>query len=172
MSAISNTGNSSSDRLPGMRVAADTDVSAIRRVINAAFVVERPIFDNDRIDDAGVRDYMAKGKFLLHEEPAGNLIACVYLEASNDGRCYLGLLSISPEHQGKGLAPQVMSVAEGFARMANCHTIWLRTLSARTPPLRPFYERLGYKLVEMVPLPPIFHPKIPCQFVVMEKRLA
>lgn len=154
-----------------MRVATDADVSAIRRVINAAFVVERPIFDNDRIDDAGVRDYMAKGKFLLHEEPAGNLIACVYLEVSN-GRCYLGLLSISPQHQGKGLAPQVMSMAEDFARKANCDTIWLRTLSARTPPLRSFYERFGYKLVEMAPLPPSFHPKIACQFVVMEKRLA
>jgi hypothetical protein len=50
--------------------------------------------------------------------------------------------------------------------------MWLRTLSARVPPLRPYYERFGYKLLEITPLPPVFHPKIPCQFVVMEKRLA
>ena len=118
-----------------------------------------------------VRDFMAKGKFLLHEHPAGTLIACVYLETTPDSRCYLGLLSVLPEHQGKGLAPQILSVAEDFACHANCHTIWLRTLSARVPPLRPFYERFGYTLLEMTPLPPLLHPQIPCEFVVMQKRL-
>ena len=154
-----------------MRIATHSDVAAIRKVINAAFVVERPIFDNDRIDEIGVRDYMTKGTFLLHENSAGDLIACVYLETSPDNRCYLGLLSVSPEAQGNGLAPRILVVAEDLARKADCHTIWLRTLSARTPPLRPFYERFGYKLLEMTPLPPVFHPKIPCEFVVMEKRL-
>jgi GNAT superfamily N-acetyltransferase len=172
MSASQKTDASTSDRHLPMRLATDDDVPAITRVINAAFVVERPIFDHDRIDDIGVRDYMTKGKFLLHEDPADNLIACVYLETSPDGRCYLGLLSVLPEHQGKRLAPQILVVAEDFARNANCHTIWLRTLSARTPPLRPFYEHFGYTLLEIVPLPPIFHPKIPCEFVVMEKRLS
>ena len=154
-----------------MRVATDDDVPAITRLINIAFVVERPIFDHDRVDDIGVRDYMTRGKFLVHEDPAGHLIACVYLETNPDGRCYLGLLSVLPEHQGKRLAPQILAVSEEFARNANCHTIWLRTLSARTPPLRPFYEHFGYTLLEIVPLPPVFHPKIPCEFVVMEKRL-
>lgn len=172
MPALPNADHLSSDpRLP-TSVATDADVPAIRQLINAAFVVERPIFDNDRIDDIGVRDYMRKGKFLLHEDSGGNPIACAYLEPNQDGRCYLGLLSVLPEHQGKRLAPRILAVAEDFARKANCQTIWLRTLSARTPPLRPFYERFGYQVVEMAPLPPIFHPKIPCQFVVMEKHLA
>jgi GNAT superfamily N-acetyltransferase len=159
------------DRDLSLRVATAADVSAITPLINAAFVVERPIFDHDRIDDIGVRDYMTKGKFLLHEDPTGNLIGCVYLETSQDGRCYLGLLSVLPEHQGKGLAPQILAVGEDFARNAGCRAIWLRTLSARTPPLRPFYEKFGYRVLEMVPLPPMFHPKISCEFVVMEKRL-
>jgi N-acetylglutamate synthase-like GNAT family acetyltransferase len=169
-SAISNAG--SSDRSLPLRIAADADVPAIARLINAAFVVERPIFDNDRIDDIGVRDYMTKGKFLLHEDAAGNLIACVYLEPSADGRCYLGLLSIAPEQQGMGLGQRMLAQAEKFARQIGCRTMWLRTLSARVPPLRPYYERCGYKLLEITPLPPVFHPKIPCEFVVMEKRLA
>ena len=154
-----------------MRIATGADVPAVRQLINAAFVVERPIFDNDRIDDIGVRDYMTKGQFLLHEDPAGKLVACVYLEPDQDGRCYLGLLSITPERQGTGLGRRVLVQAEDFARAAGGQTIWLRTLSARIPPLRPYYERFGYKLVEMAPLPPELHPKIPCEFVVMEKRL-
>ncbi|HEY2823169.1 MAG TPA: GNAT family N-acetyltransferase [Candidatus Acidoferrum sp.] len=154
-----------------MRVATDADVTAITPLINGAFVVERPIFDNDRIDDAGVREYMTKGIFLLHEGAAGKPIACVYLEPDNDGRCYLGLLSIAPECQGMGFGQCILAVAENFARNVSCHTMWLRTLSARTPPLRPYYERFGYRLLEMVPLPQMFHPKIPCEFVVMEKHL-
>jgi GNAT superfamily N-acetyltransferase len=155
-----------------LRVATGADVPVITPLINAAFVVERPIFDHDRIDDINVRDYMTKGKFLLHEDAAGKLLACVYLEPTKDGRCYLGLLSITPTQQGKGLGQRTLAEAEKFARRAGCHTMWLRTLSARTPPLRPYYERFGYILLEMVPLPPVFHPKIPCQFVVMEKHLA
>jgi N-acetylglutamate synthase-like GNAT family acetyltransferase len=172
MPAAPNVDSSPNDRALPMRIATESDVTAITPLINAAFVVERPIFDNDRIDDIGVRDYMTKGKFLLHEDPAGKRIACVYLEPSTDGRCYLGLLSISPECQGIGLGQRILSVAEDFARSASCHSIWLRTLSARTPPLRPYYERFGYKLLEMTPLPPVFHPKTPCEFVVMEKRLS
>ena len=104
MSPLSSAGNSPSDGgALSMRVATDADVPAITQLINSAFVVERPIFDHDRIDDIGVRDYMTRGKFLLHEDPSGNLIACVYLEAAEDARCYLGLLSGMPEHQGKGL---------------------------------------------------------------------
>ncbi len=160
-----------SDRGLPLRVATDADVPVITPLINAAFVIERPIFDNDRIDDIGVRDYMTKGKFLLHEDACAKVIACVYLEPSNDGRCYLGLLSIAPERQGTGLGQRILAGAETFARDAGSHTMWLRTLSARTPPLRPYYERFGYTLFEMTPLPPVFHPKIPCQFVVMEKRL-
>jgi GNAT superfamily N-acetyltransferase len=161
-----------------MRVATDGDVPALTQLINAAFVVERPIFDHDRIDDAGVRDYMTRGKFLLYENPENsesavrNPVACVYLETNFDRRCYLGLLSVLPEHQGKSLAPKILKIAEDFARNANCHTIWLRTLSARVPPLRSFYERFGYKLLDITPVPDTFHPQIPCEFVVMEKRLA
>ena len=157
-----------------LRSATDADVPAITRLINAAFVVERPIFDHDRIDDAGVRDYTTKGKFLLHEDahPAKNLLACVYLEPNSaDARCYLGLLAIAPDQQGAGLGKKILAQSESFARDSGCHTIWLRTLSARIPPLRPYYERLGYRLLEIVPLPPVFHPKIPCEFVVMEKLL-
>jgi hypothetical protein len=40
------------------------------------------------------------------------------------------------------------------------------------PPLRPFYERFGFELLEITPLPDTFHPQIQCEFVVMEKRLS
>jgi len=35
-----------------------------RSLINAAFRVELPFIEGDRVDAAGLRSYMAKGKFL------------------------------------------------------------------------------------------------------------
>ncbi|MBV8514760.1 MAG: GNAT family N-acetyltransferase [Acidobacteria bacterium] len=172
MSETAKTSSSSPGVQGLLRIATAADVNAITPLINAAFVVERPILDNDRIDDAGVRDFMTRGEFLLIEDATGKLIACVFLEWGQDARCYLGLLSIAPERQGTGLGQLILAHAEDFARQIGCHTMWLRTLSARNPPLRPYYERFGYKLLEMIPLPPELHPKIPCEFVVMEKRLA
>src|ERR1700723_1564622 len=104
-----------SDRGLPLRVATDADVAVITPLINEAFVIERPIFDNDRIDDIGVRDYMTKGKFLLHEDACAKVIACVYLELGTEGRCYLGLLSIAPEQQGTGLGRRILAQAERFA---------------------------------------------------------
>src|SRR5215471_18369077 len=46
---------------PRMRQAGDSDVEALTRLINAAFVVERVVFDSDRVDTLGVRAYMQKG---------------------------------------------------------------------------------------------------------------
>ena len=112
MPATPNANTSPSNAPFPLRVATDLVSPAITRLINAAFVVERPIFDHDRIDDAGVRDYMTKGKFLLHEDvdAAKNLLACVYLEPnSSDARCYLGLLSIAPDQQSAGLGHRILA---------------------------------------------------------------
>lgn len=53
------------------RASLQSDSEAVARLINAAFVVERPIFDGDRTSPDGVRVYMEKGKFLLAEDSSG-----------------------------------------------------------------------------------------------------
>ena len=50
------------------RLAGPSDVDALVRLINAAFVVERPIFDGDRTTAAGVRALLQRGKFLVAED--------------------------------------------------------------------------------------------------------
>jgi len=84
-----------------LRVASSTDADALVRLINAAFRVELPYIEGDRIDAVGVRSYMAKGKFLVAEDSAG-LAACVFVEKRAD-RGYLGLLGVDPSRQGTGL---------------------------------------------------------------------
>src|ERR1700731_1409487 len=93
-----------------MRLATAADREAIRRLVNAAFGVERRIKrgGGDRLDDdpRELAMLMERGVFLLREQ-GGPLIACVYLELRGE-RCYMGLLSIEPERQRGGLGRQMM----------------------------------------------------------------
>src|SRR2546422_6674129 len=124
-----------------LRTAVLADVEALARLINAAFRVEQPFIEGERINPDGVRAYLEKGKFLLAEDAAG-LTGCVYVELRGD-RGYLGLLGVEPRRQGRGLGRKLMAAAEDYFRTANCVAIDLRIVSARTL-LPVFYRHVGY----------------------------
>jgi GNAT superfamily N-acetyltransferase len=151
------------------RIASVADVDVLASLINAAFVVERPIFGGDRTSPQGVRAYLERGTFLVAEDLNG-LAGCVYVELRGD-RGYAGLLSVAPARQGSGLGRILMQAAEDFCREKKCVAVDLRVLSARTP-LPAFYRHLGYAETHASELPPDVHPKIPCHFIHMSKRLA
>src|SRR5260370_14777066 len=123
------------------RTADPGDVDALVCLINAAFRVEQPFIDGDRIDAKGVRSYMEKGKFLIAEDSA-SLAGCVYAELRDD--CgYLGLLGVAPSRQVTGLGRKLIDAAENFFRQNGCVAVALRVISARTP-LPSFYRHLCY----------------------------
>ena len=150
------------------RVASSTDVDDLARLINAAFGVEQPFIEGDRIDAQAVRSYMAKGKFLLAEDSAG-LAGCVYVELRAN-RGYLGLLGVDPSRQGTGLGRKLMDAAENYFREAGCIAIDLRVISARTP-LPAFYRHLGYSETGTAPFAPDVPVKVPCHYILMSKIL-
>jgi GNAT superfamily N-acetyltransferase len=143
-------------------------VEPLARLINAAFRVEQPFIEGDRINSDGVRSYMERGKFLLAEDPSG-LVGCVYVELRGD-RGYLGLLGVDPPRQGTGLGRKLMNAAENYFREAGCRAIDLRIVSARTP-LPAFYRHLGYVETGTAPFPPDAPAKVPCHFILMSKSL-
>ena len=150
------------------RLAGPSDVDALVRLINAAFIVERPIFDGDRTRPDGVRAFFERGRFLVAEDSAG-LAGCVYLEIRGD-HGYIGLLSVDPPRQGSGLGRQLMEVAEKIFREANCVAADLRVVSERTS-LPAFYRHLGYDGTHRADIPAEARPRVPCQFIYMLKRL-
>lgn len=152
----------------GIRIATKADVEALARLINAAFVVEQPFIDGERIDPAGVRLYMEKGKFLVMEDSRG-LVGCVYVELRGN-RGYLGLLGVAPGRQGKGLGRTMMDAAENYFRAAGCRAIDLRIISPRTP-LPAFYAHLGYEQTGTAPFAPDVPVKVACHYVLMSKPL-
>src|SRR5215467_976457 len=151
-----------------IRIALAEDIPALVRLINAAFRVEQPFIEGERIDPEGVRAYMKKGKFLLAEESAG-LGGCVYVEVTGD-RGYVGLLGVDPSRQGTGLGRKLMDAAENYFREAGCAAVDLRTISPRTP-LLSFYRHLGYSLTGTAPFAPDMPVKVPCHYVLMSKNL-
>jgi GNAT superfamily N-acetyltransferase len=143
-------------------------VRALTTVINAAFVVERVIFDGDRVNPEKVRGYMDSGTFLLAEDATG-VVGCVYVEPRGQSG-YLGLLSVAPERQGSGLGRQMVAAAEDFARALRLNTMDLRVLSARSE-LVPFYQRLGYIEVGTAPFASGVRSKVPSHYILMSKPL-
>src|SRR6266568_2707821 len=151
-----------------IRVGHADDVNALAVLVNAAFRVEQPFIEGDRIDAEGVRSYMAKGKFLVAEDSAG-LAGCVYVELRGD-RGYLGLLGVDPPRQRTGLSRKLMDAAENFFREAGCVAVDLRVISARTP-LPAFYRRFGYHETGTAPFAPDVPFKVPCHYILMSKTL-
>jgi ribosomal protein S18 acetylase RimI-like enzyme len=151
-----------------IRAGDAADVDALVRLINAAFRVEQPFIEGDRIDAEGVCSYMAKGKFLVAGGSTA-LAACVYVELRGD-RGYLGLLGVDPLRQGTGLGRKMMDAAENYFREAGCRAIDLRVISARTP-LPAFYRHLGYRETGTAPFAPEVPVKVPCHYILMSKTL-
>jgi len=85
-----------------VRAATHGDVDAIVAPVNAAFAVERAFVDRDRTHAGEIAALLATGTFLVVDDGPGALLACVYLERRGD-RAYLGMLSIHPSQQGRGL---------------------------------------------------------------------
>ena len=151
-----------------IREGRAADVQALTRLVNAAFVVERVVFDGDRVDTNEVRTYMQKGTFLLGED-SGQLVACVYVELRGD-RAYLGLLSVDPPRQGLGVGRQLVVAAEDFARATGAVAMDLRVISARAV-LLAFYRRAGYQEIGTAPFAPGLRTKILSHYIPMTKPL-
>lgn len=156
------------DESVSIRSAVSEDIPALVRLINAAFTVERFVFDGDRINTEETRAFMDTGKFLLAEDAAG-FVGCVYL-AILEGRGYLGLLAVDPARQGTGLGSRLVAAAEDYFRAGGCSAVDLRVISQRTP-LPPFYRRLGYVEIGTAPFSPSLPTRVPGHYIVMSKPL-
>ena len=150
------------------RRAQPSETEAITVLINLAFQVEKFFIDGDRIDTAAVRSMFDKGSFLVMDGEEG-LAACVYVELRGT-RAYLGLLSVQPALQGRGLGARLVAAAEHYAREQDCAAMDLRVVDLREG-LPPFYRKLGYVQTGTSAFTPGTEAKLPCCFIEMSKTL-
>ena len=144
------------------------DVQAITSLINRAFVAERPYISGERITAQGVRELLLKGRFLLAEDN-GAIAACLFIERRGE-RAHLGLVSVDPQRQARGLGSNLMAAAESHCRSVGFREMELRFIHDRAE-LQRFYEGLGYAPTGVTEFPDPSRMKVPFHFVQMVKRL-
>jgi len=148
------------------RTADISDIEAIVRLVNRAFVAESPYVEGERVNPDGLREMWPRGTFILGEDQ-GQLLACIFIEP-RAAQAHLGLLSVEPARQREGLGAELMRAAEARCRAAGFREMELRFIDHRTE-LERFYQRMGFTRTGITEPPPPARAKVPFQFVQMIK---
>lgn len=160
------------------------DVPALSKLVNTAYrgeeslkgwASEGNLIDGARIDEDTITGYLNDEDtvILKYTGAAGELQGCVYLENRVD-RMYMGMLSVLPHLQDKGIGRQLLFAAEKYAVEQGCSIIEITVISVRHG-LIDWYKRRGYHLTgETQPFHPdgkFGVPRMPLELVVLEKQL-
>jgi len=164
--------------------ATITDVPELNRLVNSAYrgeeskkgwTTEADLLGGIRIDEETLTEYFSKDavSILKYTDDNEQILGSVYLEIKQD-KLYLGMFSVSPVLQGKGIGRILLEEAEVIAKQSNCHTITMTVISSRKE-LIEWYERRGYIFTgEIQPFEGggLFGEiKQPIEFIIMEKTI-
>ena len=165
-------------------VATENDIGALDHLVNSAYrgdsskkgwTTEADLLEGLRTDPDSLTKLMAEpdSVILKYMGETGVLQACIYLKKKGT-QLYLGMLTVSPDLQAKGIGKQMLAAAELHAKQHGCTSIVMTVISVREE-LIAWYQRHGYKPTgetEPFPTDPKFGlPKKPLLFIVMEKQL-
>lgn len=160
------------------------DITALNILVNSAYrgepsrqgwTTEADLLDGTRIDEAAIQELINKpATTILKYEEGGNILGCVELR-KEDNNLYLGMLSVKPDTQGKGIGKALLKAAETFALEQKCTAIFMTVISVRRELIN-WYLRHGYHLTGeckpfVVPDTRWGIPKKDLEFVVLEKKL-
>jgi GNAT superfamily N-acetyltransferase len=165
-------------------IATLTDVPELNILVNSAYrgenskkgwTSESHLLDGIRIDEPTLIEYFNDPAItiLKNTDENGQITGCVYLEQRLP-KLYVGMFSVSPFLQGKGIGKDLLIAAETYAKQVNCHTLTMTVISIRYE-LISWYQRRGYQLTgEILP----FHvdkkfgiPKQTIELAVLEKSV-
>ncbi len=161
-----------------------TDASELNKLINSAYrgeyskkgwTTEADLLDGLRTDQTLVEEIIRKesAEILIYLENQ-KILGCVRLD--NKGtKLYLGMLTVEPSNQNKGIGKKLLNAAEEEARHQGCSSIYMTVISVRAK-LIAWYNRHGYidtgKRIPFDSSDPRFGiPKTKLEFIVMEKEI-
>lgn len=140
------------------------DVPQLNVLVNCAYrgetskqgwTTEADLLDGLRIDEEMLTAYFNDDNIIIlkNTDENGTINGCVYLEVRRP-KLYVGMFSVSPTLQGKGIGRNLLLVAEEQAKQLDIHTLSMTVISVRHE-LIDWYKRRGYQPNgEILP----FHP--------------
>jgi GNAT superfamily N-acetyltransferase len=161
-----------------------SDAAELDKLVNSAYrgesskqgwTTEADLLDGTRTDAAAIQDVMeTPNTTVLKYVEGSSILGCVELRKDAE-KLYLGMLSVTPNLQGKGIGKKLLKAAEAEAKKQNCSIIYMTVISVRKE-LIDWYVRHGYALTgKTKPFsfndPRFGQPKQKLEFVVLEKPL-
>jgi len=170
--------------MPIFSKATTQNIPALNQLVNAAYrgesakkgwTYESDLLTGIRIDDEELNNLINKeNTSIITYTDNEKIVACMLLE-QQDNALYLGMLTVSPELQAKGIGKLLLSEAEKEATLLEITTIRMTVISGRTE-LIEWYKRRGFIDTGLTkPFPDDSKkfglPLMPLEFIVMEKRI-
>ncbi len=171
--------------MPTILPALPEDAPELSVLVNAAYrgdtgrqgwTTEADLIDGSRTDAELLKAVIdTPGSMILKYVEDGKIIGCVELRKEND-KLYLGMLTVNPTIQGKGIGKALLKASEEEAAKQKCHVIFMNVLTDRKE-LIDWYVRHGYhdsgRRKPFAFTDPRFgFPKKPLEFMIMEKTIA
>ena len=166
-------------------IASEKDISSLVALMDSAYrgenskqgwTSEADLFIGEkRTDEATLGNLIKKpgAVFLKYLNEEGIIEGCVFLH-KKENRLYLGMFSVSPSAQGKGIGKKLLVAADEYAKKENCSLIYMTVITVRED-LIAWYERNGYtRTGKVLPFPvdeKFGVPTQPLEMLVLEKRL-
>lgn len=164
--------------------ATRKDIPQLVSLINGAYrgegakkgwTTEADLLDGIRTDAASLEEMIKKNNAVILQSLNENneLQGCVYLEKM-ESKMYLGMLTVAPLLQSKGIGKQLLLAAEKYASEQKCVAIEMNVISVRKE-LIAWYEKYKYYTTGYTkPFPDNVKfgiPKQPLEFIVMRKEI-
>ena len=133
-----------------LKLAEIEQAEEICNLVNIAYrgdvgwTKETDIVEGDRAEVLEIKSAIQNNSsHLLVATQGSKIISCVCLEKS-EGQVYIGLFSVHPKLQGKGVGKSILLQAEKYA-LSNLHvTKFIMAVVSQRTELISFYERRGY----------------------------
>lgn len=167
-----------------IEVAAAADASRLAELVNSAYrgdyarqgwTTEADLLDGTRTDEQALREIIARpGTVILKYIEQEKILGCVELDVQSEG-LYLGMLTVEPSLQGKGVGKILLQASEDYARRKGCACVFMTVITVRSE-LVDWYKRHGYvdtgKRKPFAFSDPRFgQPRQPLEFMVLKKEL-
>lgn len=165
-----------------LSIADASDLPALEYLVNNAYrgenskkgwSTEADLIEGIRVNEEMLTEMLSHPDAVILKSTAddGTLEGCVYLDVQGD-RLYLGLLTVSPELQAKGLGKFLLQAGEDYGKQKNLKGVFMKVLTLR-PELVAWYERKGYHKTGEAEIfdPPndLIRPLQPLEMGILEK---